>query len=300
MELSMKQFLKIVWLLPVAFLFASCEDIIDVSVDPGPERLVIDAFVNTLPQSQKIRITKSIPYFATPGTEPGVEGAQVIVVDTTNGGLKIFPFSDSGKGDYIFHPNAITGDTFTVGHQYILFVVDGTDTLVSLARLNPTAPIDSLHITYEDGETIGFEKGHYVELKANDLKGYGNTYWIKTFVNDTFRNRIFDINLAYDMTQTPNNQDGGEFIWPIRYGAINDFGDPKPAGTKVRVEIHSISLETYYYMNQIISESQNGGLFATPPINIGTNIFNFDAKKKRALGGFFSMSAVSRAEVVLP
>lgn len=291
---------NVIYLIAVAVLGSSCEDVIDVKVNPGPERLVVDAFVNNLKERQVIRLTKSIPYFSEPGSEPGVEGATVAIADTTNGGAKLFLFADSGNGNYIFHPDAVTGDTFTVGHNYILLVVEGGDTLVSVSKLNPTAPIDSLHIKYEDGNTLGFKKGNYVELRAKDLQGYNNTYWVKTFVNDTFRNRIFDINLAYDMTQTPNNQDGGEFIWPIRYGAINDFSEPRKSGTKVRVEIHSISIETYYYLNLVISENQNGGLFATPPVNIGTNIFNFTPGKTRALGGFFSMSAVSRAVVVLP
>lgn len=290
------------WILVIlsAAIFSSCEDVIEVKVDQGPERLVVDAFINNLHETQKIRITKSIPYFAQPGTEPGVEGALVAIADTTGGSPKLFVFADSGDGNYIFKPDPITGDTFITGHRYVLLVVESGDTLISFAAMNPTAPVDSLHIRYEDGSTIGFKKGNYVELKAKDLPGFGNTYWVKTWVNDSFRNGIFDINLAYDMAQAPSNQDGGEFIWPVRYGLINDFQNPRPAGTRVRVEIHSISLETYYYINQILSENANGGLFATPPINIGTNIFHLNPSKKRALGGFFSMSAVSRAQIMLP
>lgn len=282
------------------FFGTSCEDVIEVKVDQGAEKLVIDAFINNLHEKQTIRITKSIPYFAKPGTEPGISGALVAIADTTAGNIKLFVFADSGNGNYVFFPNKSTGDTFTVGHNHILFVVESGDTLISVAKLNPTAKIDSLKVVKEDGKTIGFKKGNYVELAAKDLPGFGNTYWIKTFVNDSFRNRIFDINLAYDVAQTPGNQDGGEFIWPIRYGALNDFSNPRPAGTKIRVEIHSLSLETFYYLNLIIQENVNGGLFATPPANIGTNIFNLNRNKKRALGGFFSMSDVSRKEIILP
>lgn len=284
----------------VVFLGSSCEDVITVKVDQGTPKLVVDAFVNNLSEAQTIRLTRSIPYFDKPGTEQGVEGATVAIIDTTGGAPKLFLFSDSGRGNYIFHPDAAAGDTFTVGHNYLLFVIESGDTLFSVATMNPTAKIDSLHIKYEDGSTLGLKKGNYVELGAHDLPGFGNTYWIKTFNNDTFKNGIFDINIAYDMTQSPSNQDGGEFIWPIRYGALNDFGKPRKPGEKVRVEIHSISVETYYYFNAIIYEAQNGGLFATPPSNIGTNIFNFSKGTQRNLGGFFSMSEVSRAEVIMP
>lgn len=290
----------LLYTLPIMLVFTACEDVITVPVKPGPERLVVDAFINNLPQKQVIRITKSIPYFNQPGTEPGVTGAQVAVVDTTGGNTQLFIFADSGEGNYIFHPNAATGDTFKVGHNYVLLVVEGTDTLVSFSRMNPTVKIDSLKINAEDGTTLGFKKGNYIELVANDLPGEGNTYWIKSFRNDSFRSNIQDLNVAYDMTQTPNRQDGGLFIWPIRIGAINNFGRPWKKDEKARVEVHSINKETYAYLNQIYSESQNGGLFATPPINIFTNIFNLNPKKTRALGGFFNMAAVARVERIMP
>lgn len=300
MEIIMKKFKSILYAVPFLLLFSSCENVIKVNVNPGPERLVVDAFVNNLKERQVIKLTKSIPYFDQPGSQPGVTGAQVALVDTTNGNTQLFVFADSGQGNYIFKPNAITGDTFTIGHNYILLIVEGTDTLISLSRLNPTVKIDSLAINYEDGTGLGFRKGNYIELIANDLLGEGNTYWIKSFRNDTFRGGIGDVNLAYDMTQSPNRQDAGLFIWPIRIGAINDFGRPWKTNEKARVEVHSINRETYAYINQIVSENQNGGLFATPPINIFTNIFNLNPKKTRALGGFFNMSAVSRVEKIMP
>jgi len=301
MVLTMKNRNLFLFIFSILFIFTSCENEIKVTVKPGPERLVVDAFVNNLLEKQTIRITKSIPYFNQPGTEPAVTGATVAIVDTTDGNTKLFVFADSGMGNYIFKPNAITGDTFTLNHPYILLVVEGTDTLISASILKPTAKIDSLKIVAEDGSNLGFRKGNFIELAGKDLVGLGNTYWIKTYRNDSFKNKIDDLNLAFDMSQSQSgNQDGGEFIWPIRYAALNDFGRPWKKDEKARVEILSISYEAYAYFNLIISENQNGGLFATPPVNIFTNIFNFNTKKIRALGGFFCMSAVSRVERVMP
>lgn len=301
MELSMKTIKIFAALFTGMALFSSCENVIDPpKTGKNLDRLVVDAFVNNLPEKQVIRITQSIGYFSAIGSEPGVTGAGVLLIDTTDGNLKTFTFSDSGEGKYIFQPNPATGDTFTIGHNYILAIAQGGDTFISASRLNPTAKIDSLHIDYQDGTQLGFKKGKYVEMFANDLPGLGNTYWIKTYRNDSFKNKILDMNLAYDMTQTPNKQDAGPFIWPIRYGAINDLGRPYKSGETVKVEIFSITLETYYYLNEIYSESQNGGLFATPPINIGTNIFNLNPKKTRATGGFFCISAVNRKQIIIP
>lgn len=291
--------------LPLFFLttlflivFASCEDPIDVRVDSGEPKLVIDAFVNDLHEPQRIRLTQSIPYFNAPGSEPPVSGATVVLIDTSN--TRLFLFADSGNGNYVWNPNPALGDTLSVGKTYALVVIEGMDTLIGFSTLNPTAKIDSLFIVNETGDNPGFTPGKYVELAANDLPGTGNVYWIKTWYNDTFRNGIFDMNLAYDQAGSPNSaQDGGLFIWPIRYGAINDFSKPYRAGDKVRVEIHSLTPETYYWLNLIRNENQNGGLFATPPSNIGTNMFPFNPAKKRGLAGFFCVSAVSRRVIVV-
>jgi hypothetical protein len=300
MELNMKRMRALFLLIPAMMLFASCEDIINVTVKQKEVKLVVDAFVNNLPERQVIRITRSIPYFDVPGTEPGVIGARVAIVDTTGGSAHLFVFADSGNGNYIFYPDPTIGDTFKTNHQYVLLIANGNDTLVSFSTMEPTARLDSLHVKYEDGKTIGFRRGNYVEMFANDLPGEGNTYWIKTYRNDSFRGKIFEMNLAYDMTQTPNKQDGGQFIWPIRYGALNDFNRPWETDDTARVEIHSITLETYYYLNQVYNESLNQGLFATPPSNIPTNIFSYDPSKRVPLAGFFCMSAVSRKVLVMP
>lgn len=290
---------KIIFLLlPLMLLITSCEDVIDVNVKQGEPKLIVDAFVNNMDKPQHIRLTKSNPYFAKPGTEPGVVGATVAIVDTST--FKLFLFADSGDGHYVFTPDKTTGDTFTVGKNYALFVIHNSDTFVSFSKMNPTAHLDSIKLKVETGSTIGFQPGNYAELAARDRVGQGNTYWIKTFVNDTFKSRIGDINLAYDMSQSPNGQDGGEFIWPIKYGQINNFQKPYKTGDKVRIEIHSLTVEIFYFMNLFITENQNGGLFATPPANIGSNIVNLNPKKKSAVGGFFCMSDVAVAERIFP
>lgn len=292
---------QILSLLAGIVFFTSCEDVVKVNVPSGPPKLVVDAFVNNLPENQVIRLTRSIPYFDKPGTEPAVNGATVAIIDTFDVlNPKIFLFADSGEGRYVFKPDPAAGDTFITGRQYALVIIDGSDTLVSLSRMNPTATIDSLFIVNEPGNPPGISKGKYVELAANDLKGQGNVYWIKTFYNDTFRSGIFDMNLAFDQANSPNSsQDGGLFIWPIRYGAINDFGKPYRVGDRVRVEIHSLTTEAFYWLQLIRNENQNGGLFATPPSSIGTNIFHFNPSKKANTAGFFCISAVSRKVIVV-
>jgi len=151
-----------IWILP-ALLFAACERPIDIDLDAGQAQYTIDAFVNTLDSEQVIRITRSIPFTADPSTIPGVTGAQVAIIDSTN--FKVFFFQDKGNGVYSWKPNRAAGDTFAIGHQFVLAVAVGSDTFISGTLLRPTATIDSIGLVNEP-ESLGVKGGKYVELWA--------------------------------------------------------------------------------------------------------------------------------------
>ena len=63
----------------------------------------------------------------------------------------------------------------------------------------------------------------------------------------------------------------------------------------VYVEIHSISNEAYFFMNQVFIETSReggfGALFATPLANVSTNIVPDDPNNSTA--GFFNIASVS-------
>lgn len=279
--------------------FTSCEDVIEVNVEQKQVKLVVDAFVNTMDTVQTIRLTQSIPYFATPGTEPAVKDATVLIADTSN--FKVFPFVHTQDGIYQWKPNKNTGDTFVVGRNYALLIIQGGDTFVSVSRLNPTvSKFDSLRTVPQEGNGPPFAgPGRYLEMFADDLPGYGNFYWIKTFRNDTFLGESSELNISQDVGNNGGPAAGGLFIYPIRFQGINQFIRPYRDGETVRVEIHSISLETFYWFQLLLNESNNGGLFSTPPVNIRSNIVSLNPNSKRGLAGFFCMSDVIQKSIVI-
>ena len=282
-------------------LFSGCEDVIKVDVINNSPKIVVDAFVNNQLETQPLRLTRSIGYFDSTGKEPAIANAQVAVVDQTTAIPKLFVFKYANDGKYQFLPNPVTGDTFSVGHDYALLVVVDKDTLVSFSRLNPTTVIDSLHLVDVEGNGPPINTtGKYVELYANDRVGQGDFYWIKTFRNDSFSNSINQLNISADMGNTSNGQDGKLFIYPVRYNQVNDFSRSYKTGETVRLEIHSINALVFGWFNLVINENRNGGLFATPPANIFSNVFSFNPKKKVPVGGCFCMSAVCSASVTIP
>lgn len=80
----------------------------------------------------------------------------------------------------------------------------------------------------------------------------------------------------------------------IRMEGNGQFLDVK--GDSLYVEIHSISNEAYFFLNQVIEETNRtggfGALFATPLSNVNTNIFP-DNENINVMG-FFNIASVSR------
>jgi len=223
-----------------------CEDEIKVNVDYNKPKLVVDAFINNLPQTQTITLSRAVNYFDT-NTAPAITNAQVLLFDTTAG--KPFFFQHTEKGKYQFTPNASSGDTFTIGHDYALFILVDGDTLASFCNLSRTATFDSIRLVDVEGNGPPINTtGYYVE----------------------------------------------------RYSGVNDFLRSFKKDEKIRLEIHSISPIAYGWFNLVRNENQNGGLFATPPANIFSNIIAVNKNPKNTLGGLFCMSAVVKQEILIP
>ena len=283
----------------LAFSQIACEDIVEVDVEQKQKKLVVDAFIDNQLQTQTIRLTESIPFFDLPGTEPPVTTATVVLADTSTG--KIFPFIHDSMGYYRWNPNEMSGDTLTVGSSYALFIIENGDTVVGITKLYPTADrIDSLRTLPTKGNGPPFiDTGRYCEIFAYDLPGIGNHYWLKTFRNDTLLGDIEELNISQDMGNNSGGLDGDLFLYPVRFTQLNQFLRPYIEGDKVRVEIHSINREAYYWIQLIYNESNNGGLFATPPVNIMSNLFYLNQNPKRGIAGFFNVAAVNAIEITV-
>ncbi|MDG1098585.1 MAG: DUF4249 family protein [Bacteroidia bacterium] len=289
---------KYIYLLIATLLFASCEDVIKVDLEQKQVKIVVDAFVNNLDVTQSIYVKKTANYFAPIGEQDAVENATIYIIDTSN--LKLFNFTHNSKGEYTWTPNRATGDTFKIGTQYVLAIINNKDTFLSASTLNPTAPILDIKIIQEKDQGGRFKDGKYAELIADELDEFGNTYWIKSFQRDTFLSELDELNIAWDEGFSPNDQTNGRnFIFPIRYGAINNFTKPLDSLDKVRIEIHSITNETFAYFQILQIENQNGGLFATPPSAIPSNIIPINTQISMPVTGWFNMAAVSQKEVIV-
>ncbi|MFK8103746.1 MAG: DUF4249 domain-containing protein [Saprospiraceae bacterium] len=292
-------------LLLVSVLFPACEDVIDLDLEEGKSQFVIDAWINNMPEEQVIKLRYTSTYFnSTPS--PKATGAAVVVTSSTG---ESYTFTDeNNNGDYTWTPAA--GESFGgVGEDYLLSVVLDGKEYTAVSTMNRVMPIDT--ITYEDREEErGDPAGIYAEFFAQDFVGTGDSYWIKAFKNDQYLNKPSELNTAYDAGFTPGgNIDGLVFITPIRTGInrVPDSGDdavddsdqpPYKVGDKITVEIHSLTDEAFFFLEQALIQMTLGDqtIFASPVVNVPTNIISPSGEEDEAAVGFFCVSAVSRKE----
>ena len=286
-------------------LLHSCMDVIDVNLPEGNELVIIDAWVNNLNQDQVIKLRTTAPYFDDVDL-PAVSGALVSITDNND---STFLFVEDGStGNYIWSPQG--GQVFgQVNDTYVLTVQIGSNIYTAESYMGRTTPIDSITYEFEEGDGLNPD-GIYAQFYATDPVGIGDAYWIKAFKNNVFLNKPQELNWAYDAGFSPGGSiDGVVFIEPLREinrepdsgeGATdNDDVSPYAIGDTIRVELHSITEEAYFFINEAWTQMTLGDntIFAPPSSNVSNNI-NSDNADVEAVG-FFCVSAVESLETIV-
>jgi len=299
--------MKKIFISLIAFAFFSCENIIYPELEPSLEQYVVDAWLNDLPGSQKIFLSKSNNYFMSELPKL-LSGAEVYLTDEDG---NRYDFEET-EGGYVWGDSSSTS-FLQVGTSYQLNVsIDGIR-FSGTSEMNPVPPVDSITFKYQEKDFSTAEDYYLAEVVATDLAGVGNTYWIKAWKNGVYLNKASEINIAYDAGfSAGGNIDGQVFIQPIQE-LINPFDTdeagealiepPYSIGDTIYVEIHSISESAFYFLNEVkIQTVRSGGfgaLFAPPFSNVSTNLINEDVNSAIHPVGFFNVSAISSLEQVL-
>ena len=279
------------------FLFASCDDVINPKLPEAEAVLVVDAWINNLPQEQVIKLTSSQSYFDN-SLPIGVEGAEVFITSAT----ETYLFSHTSNGSYVWTP----GDNQTfgvIGNEYMLTVKHDNEEFIASAVLSRVPKIDSITFRYEEESTF-FPESYFGEFWSRDPEGEGDTYWIKSYKNEQHLEKPAEINIAYDAGFSKGGGlDNLIFIPPIR-DAVNPFDEdeadefisPYADGDSLYVEIHSINEDAFNFLTNVrVQTDRPGGfaeLFAQPLANVPTNIENTNPNSSKIAQGFFNVAAV--------
>jgi len=278
-------------------IFYSCEDVINPALENAEPILVVDAWINNLPDSQKIILTRTQPYFQNI-LPPAVAGATVTITDEEG---TVFSFLENKPGEYVWVPS---GDGFgTIGFNYTLAIQISGETFVAESRMGQAPTVDSITFFVQEGNQF-FDDLYQAEFWAKDLAEPDNAYWVKFYKNGIHQNKPSEIITAYDAGFSKGGSFNGiDFIPPIRR-AINPFDtdendvflSPYQVGDSVSVQIHAVTEAAFNFLNEVsIQTNRPGGfgeLFSTPLANVSTNIRNTNAEGSKVVG-FFNVGAVS-------
>jgi hypothetical protein len=293
-----KKNFKISILFLVIISFSSCEDVVQIDLDKGSPLIVIDAFINNLREDQVIKITNNSDYFST-SNPTGLSGANVVLSDLTAN--KDYTFNYTTDGKYVFTLGV--NDTIAkTNHNYKLTIsINGATYIANTTQKRPCG-IDSIGVILNDG-SFGFgppqdpnqPKKYLCVLFAKDkVDNETDFYWIKTYRNDTLFNSPGDLNVNVDGTGGEvevASADSVEFTAPSTLLGFKDYYQ----NDICRVEVNSITRQTYNFFVQAQAQINNGGLFATTPENVRTN-FSSPKDKTKAVG-WFSISSVATKSV---
>lgn len=258
------------FVLLIAFLCNSCEEVVEVDLVTAPPKLVIQASIfwekGTAGNNQKIKLTYTTSYYNT--NIPKVNGATVYVKNSSG---TVFNFVEfSGTGEYIcsdFIP--------VIDETYTLTINNGTNTYTATETLKSVAPITKIVQNNEGGFT-------------------GKNIEIKTFFIDPVNTPNYYLYKYVYSNQIKSNYyvDEDEFFNGNEFFSISQNDDLKPGNT-VEISHYGISKAYFNYMNVLVSIAGNsgGGPFQSPPATVRGNIINTTDAKNYPLG-YFSLSEV--------
>ena len=239
--------------------------------------------------SARVDVKWSVPYLNTDPNEPVTNALVVLIED----GVAVDTLTHRSNGRYL---SDFQGE---VGRSYRVAVTvperegypSGTWTSATEA-LNRCNDADSIYSQYLPRAPFQ-QEGRYVFIHWSEAPGRGDHYRVRVFRNDTLQNQTFDLTVFND-----DFNDGFVFPTPPSIPPIQIAG-PDSVGVKYKVELGSISMGLFSYLNLLREQTlQVGGLFDPPPAPIVGNIYREGNENEYALGYFYA-SAIRTAEVTI-
>ena len=267
-------------------VLVGCERVVDIDVEEGPERLVVEGRVERHQDdpliTQSIRLSTTAPYFSNEST-PSVSGAEVIVHDD-EGGTYLFAESPSQAGMYEnrdMRPE--------VGRTYTLEIDLEGESYRAVETLLPVAPIDSM---YQQSEKVNYfeDGGIRVKIDYRDVPGREDYYLWEQFADGVLQAEP-DPGNALNFVGSDELFDGEKVIG----FEPNQEATVKP-DQLVLVRQLSLSKRAFKYYFLLFEETGKNPFFLTPASLIRGNIENLTNPQRYALG-YFGASEVDTAEL---
>ena len=274
--------MKYLYAFLVIFMF-SCEEVIELDLNDGRQRLVIDASINwekgTSGSDQEIKLSLSSPYYQ--NETLAATGANVQIISSNN---EIFEFTETdNSGLYTTTSfNPILNETYTLEIEYEGQIYSGSETLI------PASEIDRIEQTNDTGFT-----GEDIEIKAFlkdlDTPGVKNYYFFEEYF---IRKDEYTYGVGDDQfVDGSSNQ-----VFSVNF--YNS--DTLRTGDKLRLKNIGCSKRYYQFMFLLLSQTADGagGPFSTTPATVRGNMVNKSNEDNYPFG-FFRLSETDTVEYIV-
>lgn len=266
MKNTINTFTKLVLLLTSIF-FASCQDVIQVDLEDKSGQLVVDGFISDAKDEGrcKIMLTRTAYYFDT-NPPKTVSGAVVTLKDNTG---KTEILKENAAGTYT--SDLIRGK---VGNSYFLEIKTDGETYTSETKVLPVPRIDS--IRYET-KVVDNKEEVTLYYYGNELPEEGNYYRIKMYEDDKLLNKPLTILAFNDQFSNGRYYDGVKL----------NQGTPLKPNSSVRIELLSITQDSFLFYDDLFKQAADFLIFAPPRANVRTNIINSNPNSTKKAVGIF-------------
>ena len=268
----MKNIIPIVIL---SLLFFSCEDVIELDLEEGVSRLVIDASIelnNDGSSTTLVKLTRSSGFYNE--NEIIVEDA-VVTITAENGNTTLIPYDSDGN----YRSNAPFLTDRNDFSNFTLNVVDGSNNYTSTESLEQTVAFNSI-----EQETI---------------TGIGDDFYqIKGFYTDP---ATTDDYYLFEYTDPDNVQvDIGDDEFTNGNEAQTIFFlEELEAGTVAELRIIGIDQACFSFYETLLTQIDGGGgPFSTPPATVRGNIVN-TVDPELFPFGYFRISEVFKTDYTI-
>jgi hypothetical protein len=255
--------------------FSSCEDVIEVELNEGPRRLVIDANIIKKKESdgkeQRIRLTKTVGFYESQISP--ANGAEVMISD--------------GTTEFLFEENEMTGiyatETFEpeIDKTYTLSVIFNGETYNATETLKPVTDITKIE---QSEENFFGTVATRVDFFYTDPEEEEN-YYLSEFVSP----EAFLLNQYRVRRDELTN--GNE-------SSIFEIDENLSKGDELTLRFYGISESYHNYLDLLFEQVQNGGPFATAPAAVNGNCTNTTQPENKPYGYFRLSEMVEETYII--
>lgn len=266
--------------LPLALgLLSSCTDVVSVTVPQGQAQLAVDGAITDQPGPYTVTLSQTGAYFDTSALPP-VTGA-VVQLSGSDGTSEVLREQTPGT----YATRTLQGK---IGTSYVLDIKAAGEEYQAATEIRRSPPVDSVTVVYRDKVQDGADTtGYYLVYHGPELPGRGDYLRFKRYKNGRLSNKPSNLTISSDELV-----DG-------KYLNI-EFGNPTlQRGDRGTIEINSLPADYYHYLDELRTQTDNAGLFASPPANVRTNVQNVNSKSPKTAVGYFAGYTVRSGSVTV-